>query len=56
MISWWDNDTDGRSTHIYLLVKPAKGFTQRLTQHAGIHTQILYQQAVRKSEGCWQLW
>ena len=35
MISWWDNDTDGRSSNIYLLVKPANGFSHKLMQHAG---------------------
>ena len=35
MISWWDNDVDGKSPHVYLLVKPAAGFTQKLTQHDG---------------------
>lgn len=38
MISWWDNDIDGRSTNIYLLVKPANGFSQRLVQHGGNRT------------------
>ena len=38
MISWWDNDTDGKSTNIYLLVKPLQGFSHRLTRHAGNHT------------------
>ncbi len=35
MISWWDNNVDGRSTTIYLLVKPAAGFSQKLVRHAG---------------------
>ncbi len=35
MISWWDNNVDGRSTTIYLLVKPAAGFSQKLIRHAG---------------------
>lgn len=35
MISWWDNNVDGKSTTIYLLVKPAAGFSQKLIRHAG---------------------
>ncbi len=33
-ISWWDQDVDGKATTIYLLVKPASGFTQKLMRHA----------------------
>ena len=33
MVSWWDHDVDGKGANIYLLVKPASGFTQRLMQH-----------------------
>ena len=35
MISWWDQNADGKSTHIYLLVKPRSGFTQSLLHHSG---------------------
>ncbi|KAL2048945.1 hypothetical protein ABVK25_010798 [Lepraria finkii] len=35
MISWWDNDHEGRGVNIYLLVKPGTGFTQKLLRHAG---------------------
>ena len=37
MISWWDNDHEGRGANIYLLVKPGTGFTQKLLRHAGSH-------------------
>ena len=33
MISWWDNDSNGRSKNIYLLLKPASGLTQKLIRH-----------------------
>lgn len=35
MITWWDQDVNGKGTNIYLLVQPAFGFTQKLMQHAG---------------------
>ena len=35
MISWWDQDIDGKGAKIYLLVKPASGFTQKLLQNVG---------------------
>ncbi|KAL6714261.1 hypothetical protein ACLMJK_007684 [Lecanora helva] len=35
MVTWWDNDVDGKSTNIYLLIKPASGFTQKLVQYTG---------------------
>ena len=35
MICWWDDDTEGRASHIYLLVKPRSGFTRNLVRHAG---------------------
>ena len=35
MISWWDQDAEGKGKNIYLLVKPATGFTQKLMRHAG---------------------
>ena len=35
MVCWWDQDSDARGTHIYLLVKPASGFTRKLMNHVG---------------------
>ncbi len=35
MISWWDQDISGKGAHIYLLVKPISGFTQKLLRHSG---------------------
>ena len=35
MICWWDHDTEGQGSNIYLLIKPKSGFTQNLVRHAG---------------------
>jgi len=35
MISWWDQDINGKGTNIYLLVKPRSGFTRKLLSHIG---------------------
>ena len=35
MITWWDQDWQGRGTRIYLLIKVRWGFTRKLLQHLG---------------------
>ncbi|KAL6716962.1 hypothetical protein ACLMJK_004875 [Lecanora helva] len=35
VVSWWDQNVDGKAGNIYLLVKPQAGFTQKLLRHAG---------------------
>ena len=35
MITWWDHNTHGQGSNIYLLVKPKSGFTQNLVRHGG---------------------
>lgn len=35
MVSWWDQNVDGKGANIYLLVKPKSGFTQKLLRHSG---------------------
>ena len=37
IISWWEHDIRRRGTNIYLLVKPASGFTRKLLRYAGTY-------------------
>ena len=34
-VAWWDTDLNGKSCHVYLLIKPQAGFTQKLYRHVG---------------------
>lgn len=35
MVAWWDQDIDGKSSSIHLLIKPQDGFTRKLVRHSG---------------------
>ena len=35
MITWWDQDWQGRGTKIYSLIKPKWGFTRKLIRYVG---------------------
>ncbi|KAI4275098.1 MAG: hypothetical protein LQ337_003470 [Flavoplaca oasis] len=35
MVAWWDQNFDGKSCSIHLLVKPQDGFTRKLVRHSG---------------------
>ena len=35
MVTWWDNDIDGKATNVYLLVKPENGFSRKIGRYAG---------------------
>lgn len=35
MVAWWDQNFDGKSCSIHLLIKPQDGFTRKLVRHSG---------------------
>ena len=35
IVTWWNNDIDGKATNVYLLVKPENGVSRKVGRHAG---------------------